>query len=121
MKKVALLFAIIVALNALMLSSCKKDPKPETLPENMEKLKVPANFNWKTTKDFQLTLTGKTAGIVEVASPQGIAYQKAYLNANQPYTMKLTVPTYEKSVRLKFLGQDVLVTLGAASMSYQFQ
>ncbi len=119
MKKIAFLLAITLT---VFFTSCKKDrfDYNEPKPENMEELTIPSSFDWKTTKDIQLTLTAQSNGIVEVTNSQGIAFQKAFLMPNQPYTMKLTVPSYEKTVKLKFLGQEASLELGIASLSYQF-
>ncbi|PKP50975.1 MAG: hypothetical protein CVT92_13870 [Bacteroidetes bacterium HGW-Bacteroidetes-1] len=106
----------------MIFTSCKKDrfDGPDTTPENMEQLTVPTSFDWKTTKDIQLTLTANASGIVEVTNSQGVVYQKAFLTPGQPYAMKLTVPTYEKSVKLKFMGQEASLELGTASLNYAF-
>ncbi|MDV7401372.1 hypothetical protein RZS08_58685, partial [Arthrospira platensis SPKY1] len=96
MKKIFLLSAITAV---VVLSSCKKDPKfdePQA-PQKMEELTVPASFDWKTTKEVSLTLTAQASGIVEVANSQLVAYQKAFLYPGTAYTMKLTIPSYEKN------------------------
>jgi hypothetical protein len=118
MKKL-ILFSIVAL--AVLLSSCKKDRFDEPkAPEKMEELSVPANFDWKTTKDFSLTLTSATNGIVEVANTKSIAYQKAFLTPGQSYTMKLTVPSYENTIVLNHSGQTVTLQLSGPSLSYQF-
>jgi hypothetical protein len=119
MKKIALLLTIGFALT---FTSCKKDKveNPVSKPNTMEELQVPASFNWKTTKDISLTLTGNGNGLVEVANATGVAYQKAYLSSGVAYTMKLTVPSYEKTVQLKFLGQTASLELTANVLQYQF-
>ncbi len=86
----------------------------------MDELEIPSDFNWKTIKDFQLTLTGYANSIVEVTSPQGTVYQKAFLTKNEPYSIKLTVPTYEKSIRLKYMGQIIELELASNEIEYVF-
>jgi len=117
MKKI--LFSLILFLS---LVSCRKDIPLDidNSPETMEELQVPSSFDWKTTKDVQLTLTGNANGIVQVTSLNGVSYQKAFLSSNQAYIMKLTVPSYEKTVRLLFLGQQVTLELTANNLTYQF-
>jgi hypothetical protein len=119
MKKIA--FIITIALT-IVFTSCKKDrfENEDQVPANMEELTVPSNFDWKTTKDVQLTLSASSNGIVEVNNNQGISYQKAFLTSGQPYTMKLTVPSYEKTVKLKFLGQVVDIELTSAALQHNF-
>ncbi len=112
MKKLILLSLIALV---FVFSSCKKDRFDEPkAPEKMEELTVPASFDWKTTKDFSLTLIAPTNGIVEVANSQGIAYQKAFLTPGQAYNMKLTLPSYESSIVLKHLGQTVTLQLSGS-------
>lgn len=110
----------VLALAALF-TSCRKDrfdgPKA---PEKMEELTVPASFDWKTTKDIQITFNANASGIVEVMNASNIAYQKAFLTASQPYVMKLTLPAFEKTVKLKFQGKITDLPLSGSSLTYQF-
>jgi hypothetical protein len=117
MKKALLFFTLF-----LSFVSCRKDIPifQDETPKTMEELKVPSGFDWKTTKQVELTLTGSSNGIVTVTSLNGTSYQKAFLSVNQAYTMKLTVPSYEKTVRLLFLGQQVTLELTGSSLSYNF-
>lgn len=119
MKKIALLITVGIA---LIFTSCKKDrvENPVEKPNTMEELQIPANFNWKTTKDYSLTLNANGNGIVEVSNATGAAYQKAYLSSGVAYTMKLTVPAYEKSVRIKFQGQSTTLELTSSVLQHQF-
>ena len=120
MKKIIFLSAIATI---IFLSSCKKDrmfDEPQA-PQTMEELTVPNSFDWKTTKEVNLTLTAQASGIVEVANSQLVAYQKAFLNPGSAYTMKLTVPTYEKSIKLRFLGQEATLEITGSTLSYTFE
>lgn len=117
MKKIV--FFMVIAVLAT-LYSCRKDRFEPNQPKNMEELNVPANFDWKTTKDYTITLTANAAGMVEVANAGNVAYQRAFLVAGAPYAMKLTLPTYEKAVKLKFQGKTVDLNLSGTSLSYQF-
>ena len=116
------LFFIIAGL-AVVLSSCKKDrifDEPKA-PQTMEELTVPSSFDWKTTKEVNLTLSAPASGIVEVANSQLVAYQKAFLNPGTAYTMKLTVPSYEKNLKLRFLGQEASLEITGNNLTYTFQ
>lgn len=120
MKKHVILIALI---SLVAFASCKKDRFPidePVVPQTMEDLKVPSEFNWKTTKDISLTLTTPVRGIVEVTNEKGIAYQKAYLQPATPYTMKLTVPVYEQTVLLKFSNEVIPLQLTSHTLTYQF-
>lgn len=120
MKKIAFLTAIAFT---IAFTSCKKDRFDDNnqKPENMEELTVPSSFDWKTTKDIQLTLSAPSSGIVEVTNSQDAAYQKAFLTSGATYTMKLTVPTYEKTVKVKFLGQEVNLEISSISLTHIFE
>ena len=128
MKKVLFLIAIAVIIS---LSTCKKEsassvaPTQVTPPQTVqitktEQLKVASDFNWKTFKDVQLTLTGTSNSIVEVASANNTVYQRAYLSKDLAYTMKLSVPSYETSVHLLYMGKDVNINLSSNNISYKF-
>lgn len=120
MKKLAVLsaFAAFVAL-----TSCKKDRNEpiDTTPENMDQMVVPASFNWKTTKSYQLTVEAPTGGILEVQSSAGVAYQKAYILSNSPYVMQLTLPAYEKNIKLKLADKSTNLELNSNTLSFRFQ
>lgn len=115
------IFILIISLTAVF-TSCKKDRDIEkpSAPTVMEELQVPSNFDWKTTRDIQLTLVANTNGIAEVTNMKGIAYQKAYLTSAVPYVMKLTLPTYEKNVGVKFMGQTQTIELTSSILSISF-
>lgn len=113
------IFSIIIIL--LGFTSCRKElsqgnPEDKTIHD----IQVSDEFNWKTTRDIQLTLTANADGIIEVANDQGIAYQKAYLTSGTPLLMKFTVPSYEDQITLKFSGQEVSLGLDSENLSYQF-
>jgi len=116
---------------ALFLSSCRKEADTSSLPNSTvtptttqptktEQLKVTSDFNWKTFKDIQLTLTGTSNSIVEVASNNQTVYQRAYLAKDMAYTMKLSVPAYETSVHLLYMGKDVTLPLSSGILAYKF-
>lgn len=117
MKKLVL-FSVL--LSVIALTSCRKDRFEPTTPGSMEELKVPANFDWKTTKDYTITFTAASAGMIEVANSNGIAYQRAFLAAGTPYGMKLTLPTFEKTVKLKYQGKTADLSLTGTNLTYQF-
>ena len=113
------LFVLLFAF-AVIFSACKKYIIPTQL--NMENLVVNSEFDWKTTNDYQLTLMGKESNLFEVlSSDKSIVYQRAFLTANTQYSTKIVVPSYEKSVVLKFLDQEVTLELNSDNLSYQFQ
>jgi hypothetical protein len=115
-------FSVLTLLVMLLgFTSCKKELSPVS-PEDItiQDLQISADFDWKTTRDIQLTLTGDTDGLVEVTNLEGVPYQKVFLTANETCIMKLTVPSYETSVKLKYLDQDIKLELTGNSISHQF-
>ena len=128
MKKLIFLIAIAVIFS---LSTCKKESVSSMAPAQVspsqtvqvtktEQLKVASDFNWKTFKDVQLTLTGTSNSIVEVASANNTVYQRAYLSKDLAYTMKLSVPSYETSVHLLYMGKDININLISNNIVYKF-
>lgn len=128
MKKYLLVYIIGVI---LIFSTCRKEADTSSLPNSTvtptttqptktELLKVTSDFNWKTFKDVQLTLTGNANSIVEVTSANQIVYQRAYLSKDLAYTMKLSVPAYETSVHLVYMGKDVTIPLSSGILAYKF-
>lgn len=117
MKKIA--FFLMIAVLA-SLYSCRKDRFEPNTPSSMEELKVPANFDWKTTKDYTFTFQAGSAGLVSVNSKNGNVYHLAYLVQGSPYTIKLTLPTYEKRVVLVFKDQTAEVELTGSVINRQF-
>lgn len=86
----------------------------------MEELKVPANFDWKTTKDYTISFFAASTGMVEVSGTNNIIYQRAYLGPGMPYDMKLTLPTYEKKVKLRFQDKTAELILNNTNLTYRF-
>jgi len=118
MKNYILIFTLF-----LSLAACKKDkivdPVP-TVPTTMEDLVVASNFDWKTTRDIELTVTGDINNIFIISTVDGIPYHSAFLTANVPYTVRFAVPAYEKTIQLSYKGKNVTIELGNGVLSYQF-
>ena len=117
MKKIAF---FIVLISLISLYSCRKDRFEPNTPGSMEELKVPANFDWKTTKDYILNLSATDGGLIEVTNNNGVTYQRAFLSAGTPYAMMLTLPAQAKSVTLKFKGKIAELNLAGSNLSYHF-
>lgn len=109
---------------SLFFTACKKEEIKEPIPVipiGMEDLKIASDFDWKTTIEYQINLSSKQDHIVTITNNSGIAYQKVFLKANKLYTMKLSIPSYEKQVHIIFMEQDVTLELNAANLEYHFQ
>jgi hypothetical protein len=114
----------ITLISIVALSSCKKDlemVQPEKPAQSMSQLKVAGDFDWKTTNEIQLTLKGFVKGIVEVTSSKGVVYQRTFLQQDQPLTIKLTIPAYESSLFLNYLGQKTELKLSSDKLSHEFK
>lgn len=108
---------------AFFLVSCKKDdiqPPAKQKPQTMDELVASQNFNWKTTKVYYFNLSGGNDGIVKILSADGNVYHKGFMRANTNYSIKVTLPSYEKSVRLVYWGNDINCLLSQTSISYSF-
>ncbi len=103
------------------ISDNTQDVDDPTTPKvkGMEDMNVSANFNWKTYKDVNLNLTGTENSIVKVSSEDGVIYQKAYLR-NDSYQMKLTVPAYEKNVKISYMGKEVSLDISSGNVTHVF-
>jgi hypothetical protein len=119
MNRTALIFTIALF---FVFSSCKKElTKNPQSPETLNELNVPSGFSWKTTRDVNLTLSTQVNGLVNIINDQGITYQQAFLTANSPNMIKLTLPAFEKKITLRFQAKDTILNLTGSEMSYTFQ
>lgn len=127
MKKLIIATYLIV----VGMSACKKDlvTRYEELNQNqnssktIEKLsdvKVSDNFDWKTTKNIDLTLTGYANSLVEVISEDGTVLEKAMLKTNEPYITKINMPSANGKIYLKYMGQNIPLETSAKQVSYTF-
>jgi hypothetical protein len=111
-------FSLIV-----FMSSCKKDNTNDPTPTitSMESLDVPADFNWKTTRDYQINIGTSSAGITTLSSEDGtVIYQKAFVTGSEAYQMKVSLPTYLEKVKISFKGQAEIIELTGTTISHQF-
>ncbi len=116
-----MLFTVVVV--TFLAASCRKDYQQtvQTTPETMNELVVPRDFDWKTTKDYQLTVTSPTGGILEIMNAQNRTYQRTYLQSGQPHTTKLCLPAYENKIELKIGNQSAQIDLNSSALNYIFQ
>jgi len=116
--------AILITIAGVLfgLSSCMKDVGDiqREVNSNIEEMNVDTSFDWKTTRDVVLNLTGYTNGLVRVESTKGLVYQTASLLKYQPYEMKLNIPAHERSVMLVFGGKSVEVSVEGGEINHRF-
>ena len=103
-----------IALFALLLvfaGGCKKeltiaDPPPGA--DNPLELEVSNTFDWKTTRNITLEVTGLTipVNIRNTLQVKSINEERVYLKnqlfMNRDYTLKFTIPAYDTAVLITF-------------------
>ena len=116
----AIRFLLVLFVGILILSSCSKDDSRPWNDANSENLVAQSNFDWNTTKTYQLTITVNQNHIVKITSAKGIVYQKVFLIAGNQCITTITLPAYEKSVHLVYNNKDIELALSGANLSYSF-
>lgn len=115
---------LVLILGTLILfSACRREIKKDINPvsmASMDELEVSSDFNWKTTKDYQITFSANNSNLLKVENDNGVVFQSAFLKADEPYKMKLNLPSYQKTVHLKFLNEDVVLKLDNTELEYNF-
>jgi len=129
--KTKFLLSAIIFTSILALTSCIDDfDEPgdfSTGSKNMNELKVSSDFNWSTAQTIEITITG-------LPVLQGVAPSKATLllkgekdvyytgfhAINENLSFKVSVPTTEKSINLKFgaIEQTASILNNKLSFSY---
>lgn len=102
--------------------SCNKDYNTENTAakKNMDELKISSGFNWKTTKDYNFTLSSPSTGIVELSDEKGVLYYKAMLTENQEYSFKISLPIILKQVNLSTSGKTEVIVLDSDDINFTF-
>jgi hypothetical protein len=118
MKKISYLSFLLAV---LLLTSCQKEESTIPNPVNsVNEMQVSPSFDWKTTHDVTVTLTGYANSTVEIANPKGEIIQKAFLKKDEAYTVKLNLPVAIKSLQLRYMGQVVDANLSNGTLTYVF-
>ena len=116
---------VVMIIGVVILSSCRKEVVQPTAtvatkPQNMSELVASPTFDWKTTKDYQITLSGNYNEVVTVKSASGVVFHKGFMKTATAYKVSLTIPASEKSVHLIYHGQDIACPLNQAVINYSF-
>lgn len=93
---------LFVSLILLSFISCKKDDI--VFQNKFENLKVDKIFDWKTTKDYFITISTNSDGLLLIQSDKGCNYLKLFVFGNQTNSFKLTLPSYETKIILMLNG-----------------
>ncbi len=114
---------LIITLGLMMsLSACKKENVTpiDSSNKSMSELNVSSGFDWKTTTDVTLTLTGYANSTAAILNSNGDLIQKVFLKKNEPFTTRIALPKATKSFKLSYLGQTVEVEVSGTNVSYIF-
>lgn len=119
---------IIAALASILAIWSCQSPKSsnDKLDPNftMEQLKVSPDFDWETSRTTKFVLSSETGGMLQVVSlkKSGLILYNANLPDNASYTFYLTVPAYEKEVKLRHRGEEITVDVSTAGLiEHRFQ
>ena len=124
MKKLKMFLVLLIGL--FVFGSCQKDNPmpsstlPKVTPKTMDAMIVKSTFDWKTAIQYKFTLTSKSSHAVIFVTPSGGVNRKYFLVANNPFTVTLSIPAYEKTIHLLFNGADVELPLSGPTLSYTF-
>ncbi|MDP4290229.1 MAG: hypothetical protein Q8908_04030 [Bacteroidota bacterium] len=117
----------IIALLLVMLASnsCfKDDSRPYNERQSnttaIDNLSVSSNFDWKTTKKYQLTLKGNLSRVVKIASMEDTVYQKVFLKAGTDCVSTISIPATEDSIQLIYNNQKIKLLLSGSTLTYSF-
>lgn len=113
-----------------LLCSCKKefpnvDPNP--IPENPLELEVSNTFDWKTTRDITLEVSGIAIPVsirntLQVKSPDELkVYLKNQLFMNEDYSLKFTIPAYESQVVITYGSIRKVIDVTSDILYFEYQ
>lgn len=101
----------------LMPISCKKETDEDFTENNLNSVIVYRSFNWSTTKEYTLNLTGYANSLVQIESTDGITYAQSMLVKDSIVSVNLTVPSYFTKVNLTYMGKSYEVLLANKTIS----
>ncbi len=106
------IITVIILMSTLWLLSCIKQnlPDPGTTPTNVTKLadaKVPDNFNWSTSKNVEISITGLPTVVpvkntLTITLPDGSKLYNVYHDMSANLKLKLVVPSTVTQLKLMF-------------------
>ncbi|MDD2798328.1 MAG: LruC domain-containing protein [Bacteroidales bacterium] len=100
------------------------DLKPSDNAQNFNQMVAPTNFKWTTTQIVTINLIGQTtsAPIESTLSIEGLggSYFKSLYKESNKQTLKLTIPSNEKNLTLKFNSQEQKVVIASGKADVDF-
>lgn len=114
---------ILIATLVIVTASCQKDndnPQPNPNSSSVKDLVVSPSFDWKTTQQVNLQLTGYANSTCSISHADGTFIQKVFLKKNEPFALKLSLPVAEKKLLLDYMGQRVELEISGTEVNYIF-
>ncbi len=113
----------------LVSTSCKKDlydkynanPKVKKTVNSTGEMVVDKDFDWKTSRDVSINLTGTASSPVLITTLDGKIIEKSMLTDNQTYHTVISIPSTEKSVIFHYMGKLITVEVKQSTLSYNFK
>ncbi|GCD78181.1 hypothetical protein JCM31826_16630 [Thermaurantimonas aggregans] len=97
----------MVVAACVMTIACKKEKKDDLISPtqitDINDLKAPDNFSWKTHGDFKFEISGNQVGIVEISHEQTILH-RAVVVPGETYKVDLGIPAFMKEVEVTLNG-----------------
>ena len=123
MKKLTLLSIVII----FSFTACQndwdqivEDNQANEEVTSMSNMVVSSDFNWKTTKDIDINLTGiDKDGVIFIKSVEGDVYQKAFVKSGINYSTKITIPTYATEVNVMCKGVLTKIPISGNEITYK--
>lgn len=115
---------ILLSISTLIFWSCTKDVDFDFAPtekKSFSEIDVKPNFDWKTTIDYKFNVKGYANSIMKITSDNGQKiYHSIMLKQDANIGFNISLPAYEKTVRLKYMGQDIKIDLIGRNINYSF-
>ncbi len=122
---------VVLVFFTLVAVSCKKMhddyDKPDGVIESVNDLKVPANFDWKTTQTIDLVVALPESGEIQpliVTNRDGsVRYFRGFPDdGSRTLRTKITIPSYIKDLRFIYNGSSGpnIAYIGESAVTYNF-
>lgn len=130
MKMKALLPALLFTIILVFTSCIDEFDQPDgfsTGAKNLNELKVSSDFNWSTAKTIEISITGLP--VLEGVAPSKATlelkgektfYYSGFHAINENLVLKVSVPTTEKSINLKFGAIEQTATIQDNKVSFSY-
>lgn len=113
------ILALIISVS--ILTSCKKNfdvaQTKDAKVTSMNDLKVSSNFNWKTTKEISLNLTGYAKAPVIIKNNKDQIVATSMLS-ELPTEINISIPSCEEKLFLNYMGQTI--EINSTNTTYKF-